>query len=342
MPRPAPAARSSGEQSVAKPPPGGRLGWVGTGRMGTAMSERLLTAGMDLAVYNRTPQKARPLVEKGAQLVGTLAELASRDIVFVTVASSEDLLEVLGGENGLLTAEVVPSIVVDCSTVSQDASARARDLATARGAAFLAAPVSGNPMVVRAGKLTMAVSGPKDGFDAAYPCLRVVAREATYVGEGDLARLVKLCHNLFLGVMIQSLAEVTVLAEKGGVRRGDLLSFLNESVLGSTFTGYKAPALVDLDFSPTFTTRLLHKDFDLGLDAARLCETPMPVAALVRELLQAGIGQGIGDLDFAATIQLVARSAGLELRSEDVEMADRLSSAPASDPLAGGTPHATG
>ncbi len=323
--------------------PAASLGWVGTGRMGTAMSERLLAAGLDLAVYNRTPEKAQQLVEKGARLVGTLAELSSCEIVFLTVASSGDLLEVLDGESGLLTAGTTPSIVVDCSTVSQEASARARDLAAARGAAFLAAPVSGNPNVVRAGKLTMAVSGPRRAFDAAYPCLRVVAREATYVGEGDVARLVKLCHNLFLGVVIQSLAEVTVLAEKGGVRRGDFLSFLNESVMGSTFTGYKAPALVDLDFSPTFTTRLLHKDFDLGLDAARFYETPMPVAALVRELLRAGIAQGIGDLDFAATIQLVARSAGLELRSEDAQMVDRLSTAPASeDPLAGGTSHVTG
>ncbi|HTX63632.1 MAG TPA: NAD-binding protein, partial [Acidimicrobiales bacterium] len=210
---------------------------------------------------------------------------------------------------------------VDCSTVSQEASADARALAAARSVAFLAAPVSGNPQVARSGNLTMAVSGPKSAFDAASPYLGVVAREATYVGEGEVARLVKLCHNLFLGVVAQSLVEVTVLAEKGGVRRRDFLSFLNGSVLGSVFTGYKTPALVNLDFEPTFTTRLLHKDFDLGLDAARALETPVPVAALVHELLGAAIGEGIGDVDFAAMIRLVARGAGLDLQSEDAEPA---------------------
>jgi 3-hydroxyisobutyrate dehydrogenase len=313
-------------QSVAEAAVGGSLGWVGIGRMGEAMAERLLVAGLDLAVYNRTREKTQSLAAKGAKVVDTVADLAGCDVVFVTVASSGDLLEVLDGEHGLFSASAAPSIVVDCSTVSQEASARARDLASARSVALLAAPVSGNPKVARAGKLTMAVSGPKDSFDAVYPYLRTVAREATYVGEGDAARLVKLCHNLFLGVVFQSLAEVTVLAEKGGVRRRDLLSFLNDSVMGSMFTGYKTPALVNLDFAPTFTTRLLHKDFDLGLDAARSLETPMPVAALVHELLRAGIGQGVGDADFAAMIQLVARGAGLELKSEDAEVGDRLSS----------------
>ncbi len=292
------------------------------------MSPRLLAAGLDVAVYNRTQEKALPLAEKGARVVGTAAELGSCDIVFITVASSQDLLEVLVGEDGLLTAAAAPSIVVDCSTVSQGASAEARELASARAVAFLAAPVSGNPKVARAGRLTMAVSGPRDAFVVALPYLRVVACDATYVGEGDVARLVKLCHNLLLGAVIRSLVEVTVLAEKGGVRRHDFLSFLNDSVLGSMFTAYKTPALVNLDFAPTFTTRLLYKDFDLGLDAGRLLETPMPLAALVHDLLRAGIDEGIGDRDFAAMIQLVARSAGLELHSEDVEVDDGLSSAP--------------
>jgi 3-hydroxyisobutyrate dehydrogenase len=293
------------------------LGWIGIGRMGGAMAARLLESGLDVAVYNRTPEKAVPLAEKGAQVVDTVAELGGRDLVFITVTSSQDLLEVLIGDNGLFTASEAPPIVVDCSTVSELASAEARELASSRAIAFLAAPVSGNPEVARAGALTMAVSGPEDAFIAALPYLRVVAREATYVGEGDRARLVKLCHNLFLGAMIQSLAEVTVLAEKGGVHRRDFLSFLNDSVLGSVFTAYKTPALVNLDFAPTFTTRLLHKDFGLGLDAGRLLGTPMPVAELVHGLLREGIEEGIGDRDFAAMIELVARGARLELRSED-------------------------
>jgi 3-hydroxyisobutyrate dehydrogenase len=316
-------------QSVAEATVGGLVGWIGTGRMGSAMAERLLAAGHDLAVYNRTREKTGALAAKGARVADSPAELGSCDVVFVTVASSDDLLEVLGGAGGLFGGTSSPSIVVDCSTVSEEASAHAREVAASRGVALLAAPVSGNPQVARAGRLTMAVSGPKAAFDDAYPYLVTVAREATYVGEGDVARLVKLCHNLFLGVVIQSLVEVTVLAEKGGVRRRDFLAFLNDSVMGSMFTGYKSPALVNLDFAPTFTTRLLHKDFDLGLDAARALGTPMPVSALVRELLQVGVGEGLGEMDFAAVIQLVARGAGLELISEDVEVGDGLTPLPA-------------
>lgn len=315
---------------------GRSVGWIGTGRMGSAMADRLLAAGLDLAVYNRSPQKVRTLAAGGAHVVESLTDLGSCGIVFITVTSSADLLEVLCGEKGLFGGKAVPPIVVDCSTVSQEASSQARGLAASRGVAFLAAPVSGNPSVARAGKLTMAVSGEKNAFDAAYPFLTTVAGEATYVGEGDVARLVKLCHNLMVGSVIESLVEVTVLAEKGGVRRHDFLAFLNSSVMGSMFTRYKSPALVNLDFAPTFTTRLLHKDVALGLDAAQALGTPMPVAALVRELLQTGIDEGIGEMDFAAMIQLVAREAGIELTSEHLDVDDGLSSsAPDCDELPG-------
>lgn len=309
-----------------------RLGWIGTGRMGAVMAGRLVQAGYDLMAYNRTQAKVEPLVAEGASAAGSLVDLADRDIVFVTVSSSEDLLAVLTGADGLLSAPTVPKIVVDCSTVSAEASAEARALLARRGSDLLAAPVSGNPKVALAGGLTMAVSGQRSTFDTAAPYLEEVAGVVTYVGEGEVARLVKLCHNLFLGAVIQSLAEVTVLAEKAGVRRQDFLAFMNGSVLGSTFTRYKSPALVNLDFQPTFTTRLLRKDFDLGLAEARAFEVPMPVAGLVHQLIQAGVGNGIGDVDFAALIEMVAGGAGLELHGEDVPMTDGLGDAAAQPP----------
>ncbi len=300
------------------------IGWIGAGRMGSAMAARLVNAGNDVTVYNRTRAKLDPLVALGAKAAESVAELATRDIVIITVAGSDDFLEVLGAEGGVLRQESAPRIIVDCSTVSAEASAEARELAAGRGAALLAAPVSGNPKVVASGRLTMAVSGPRAAFEEARPYLETIGSGVTYVGEGEVARLVKLCHNLLLGVVIQSLAEITVLAEKGGVRRQDLLAFLNDSVMGSTFSRYKTPALVNLDFKPTFTTKLLRKDFDLGLSAARAMEVPMPVAALVHQLVQIGVGEGIGDVDFAALVELVARAAGLELVSENVEVDDGL------------------
>jgi 3-hydroxyisobutyrate dehydrogenase-like beta-hydroxyacid dehydrogenase len=300
------------------------IGWIGTGRMGTDMALRLLQAGCDLAAYNRTRAKLEPLIAEGAKPAETIADLAGRQIVFVTVGSSEDLLAVLTGDGGLLVQDDAPAIVVDCSTVSVEASVEARKAAENRGTAFLAAPVSGNPKVARAGRLTMAVSGSRPAFDEARPYLEMIGAGVTYVGEGEVARLVKLCHNLFLGVVIQSLIEVTVLAEKAGVERRDFLAFLNDSVMGSTFSRYKTPSLVNLEFTPTFTTKLLRKDFDLGLEVARQLEVPMPVAALVHQIVQAGVGEGLGDLDFAALVTLEARGAGLELEADPTAVADGL------------------
>jgi 3-hydroxyisobutyrate dehydrogenase len=303
---------------------GPRLGWLGTGRMGTVLVTRLLRAGCDVAVYNRTPAKARPLADLGAAVVSSAAGLAGREIVFATVGTPQDLLDAVLGPAGLATAEAAPAVLVDCSTISVEASERIRRELAGRGTALLAAPVMGNPKAAAAGRLTLAVSGPRAAFTAAEPYLRLLGSGATYVGEGELARIVKLCHNLFLGIVAQSLAEVTVLAQKSGISRQAFLACLNDSVMGSTFTRYKTPAYVNLDFEATFTATLLRKDFDLGLAAAREREVPMPVAALVHQTVQSLVGHGLGDSDFAALLVLAADAAGLSLTSEGADVSDGL------------------
>jgi 3-hydroxyisobutyrate dehydrogenase len=302
----------------------GKIGWLGTGRMGATLVRRLLAANCDVAVYNRTKAKAEPLAAAGATVVDSAFELATRDVVFVTVGTSEDLISALLGPSGLMSGSAAPQTVVDCSTISVEASRHVRERLAERGTSLLAAPVMGNPRVAGAGKLTLAVSGPAEVFDQAEPYLGLLGAGATYVGEGELARTVKLCHNLLLGVVTQSLAEVTILAEKSGISREALLACLNNSVMGSTFTRYKTPAFVNLDFHATFTATLLRKDFDLGLAAAREREVPMPVAALVHQLVQSLVGHGAGEEDFAALIRLQAQSAGLDLVSEDADISDGL------------------
>jgi len=301
-----------------------RLGWLGTGRMGAELARRLLAAGCDVSVYNRTRARALPLAELGAKVVDSAADLSGCDIVFATVGTSEDLLDAVLGPGGLMSGTAMPSILVDCSTISADASARIREQVGGRGTALLAAPVMGNPRVARAGRLTLAVSGPRAAFDAAEPYLNLLGAGATYVGSGELARIVKLCHNLFLGTVAQSMAEITILAEKSGVSRQAFLACINASVMGSLFTRYKTPAFVGLDFTPTFTATLLRKDFDLGLAAAREREVPMPVASLVYQIVQGLVGRGYGERDFAALVELEAQSAGLDLVSEDAEVSDGL------------------
>jgi 3-hydroxyisobutyrate dehydrogenase len=297
------------------------IGWIGTGRMGFALATRLLDAGYDVAVYNRTRSKAEPLEEKGATIVDRPIDLANRDVVFTMVSAPKDLEEVIGGEGGLLTAETsVPRVIIDSSTVSSESSARIRALATERGSQFLASPVSGNPAVISAGKLTVAVSGPRETFDAVKPILSVLGRGVTWVGEGEVARLVKIAHNVFLGIVTEALAEITVLAERGGVSREAFLEFLNDSVMGSTFTRYKTPAFVNLDFTPTFTMPLLSKDFDLGLEAAHELAVPMPIAAATAQIVASAIGAGYRTEDFATLLLEQARRAGVTLASENAHV----------------------
>ena len=301
-----------------------RLGWIGTGRMGYAMAARLLRAGFQVAVYNRTRAKAEPLATLGASIVDSPADLADCEIVFTSVSTSDDLISVITGPRGLLTGKRAPKLLVDTSSVSEEASAAVRVEAAKRGVSMLAAPVSGNAKVVEAGKLTLVVSGPSDAFEVALPILNKLGAGVTYVGDGELARIVKICHNLLLGVITQCLAEITVLAQQSGVARSALLDFINHSVMGSAFTTYKAPAFVNLDFRPTFTPLLLRKDLDLGLAAGRKFGVPLPLVQLTRDMVQQVIDHGETERDFSVLLLQAARSAGVELRSEDRVVDDGL------------------
>lgn len=300
------------------------VGWIGTGRMGYQLALRLLNAGYEVAAWNRTRAKAEPLAGFGAEIADSPAALAVREIVFIMVSTDRDLEAVIDGPDGLLTSSGRPKLVVDSSTVSPEASARVRARIEADGVQFLAAPVSGNPKVIAAGKLTVAASGPRSAFDMAQPLLATWGRGVSYVGEGETARLVKIAHNVFLGVVIQSLAEITVLAERGGVSREAFLEFLNASVLGSAFTRYKSPALVNLDFHPTFTNVLLRKDLQLGLSAGKDLGVPMPLAATADMMVAQAIGAGYTEEDFATLVLEQARRSGYQIQPENVPVDDGL------------------
>jgi len=293
--------------------------------MGFEMAKRLAKGGGDVMVWNRTRAKAEPLTEFGAKIADSLTDLARCDIVFCMVSTWDDVREVIAGRGGLLSsAGKLPRMLVECSSISLEGSAELRELLKARGVELLAAPVSGNAKVIKAGKLSFVCSGPRTAYDEALPYLRMIAPAASYVGEGELARIVKICHNVFLGVVTQSLAEITVLAQKAGVPRHAFLEFLNQSVMGSIFTRYKTPAFVNLDFKVTFTPYLLRKDLDLGLDAGRRYGVPMPLASITRDAVQTLIGRGMTEEDFAKLLVLEAEASGLALEPENVPVSDGL------------------
>ncbi len=303
------------------------IGWIGLGRMGEAMVKRLLKAGHPVSVWNRTASKADPLKEYGATIATSKLDLAGCHAVFTMVSTTDDLKEVLFGAGGLVTGKTLPKVVVDSSSISQEGSAEIREQLEALGVAYLCTPVSGNAKVAKAGKLLMVSSGPKDLYTSVEPYLQAMARKVMWVGEGELARVWKIAHNTMFGVIIQNLCEITVLAEKAGIPRHVFLESINDSVLGSMYTRYKTPVLTNLSFeNVTFTPKLLLKDMDLGMAAAKTYGVAMPAAAATRESVARMVGHGHDDVDFAILLQETAADAGLTLVSENKVIDDGLQS----------------
>src|SRR6185369_3148276 len=306
-----------------------KIGWIGLGRMGTPMVERLLKAGHKVSVWNRTRAKAEPLAAKGATIVDKPVELADCDVVFAIVSTGKDVKEVVFGKDGLLSTSKKPKMLVDCSSISVEESAEILTALTEKVVSFIAAPVSGNAKVIKAGKLSSVVSGPEADAKIAMPLIEVFApRGVSYVGDGELARICKIAHNVMLGVVIENLIEITLLANKMGVPRHAFLAFMNNGVMGSMFTAYKTPALVNLDWATTFTPELLRKDLDLGLELGREWDVPMPVTAATREVVQQHIGKALSQpntkeilaQDFARMAETMAELAGMKLTPENVKV----------------------
>ena len=304
-----------------------KIGWIGVGRMGYPMAERLLKAGYDVSIWNRTRSKAEPLTKLGGTVVDNLLELKDVDVLFSIVSTGKDLEQIYFGKNSVSGhGGKLPKIFVDCSTIAVEESASIRDRLQQLGCEYVAAPVSGNAKVIKAGRLSAVSSGSEAACKTAAPLMEVIApRGVSYVGGGELARVCKIAHNVMLGVVIENLIEITLLANKMGVPRHAFLAFMNNSVMGSMFTRYKSPALVNLDWTTTFTPELLRKDLDLGLALGREWDVPMPVTAATREVLQSHFGAAMLkpnpeeylQEDFAALMETMALASGMKLQSEN-------------------------
>jgi 3-hydroxyisobutyrate dehydrogenase len=304
-----------------------KIGWIGVGRMGYPMAERLIKAGYDVAIWNRTRAKAEPLAKSGGKVVANLSDLKNVDVLFSIVSTGKDLEGVYFGSGGVAAGGgKQPKIFVDCSSIAVEESAAIRERLKQLGSDFVAAPVSGNAKVIKAGKLSAVISGSEAACKTVTPMLEAVApRGVSYVGDGELARICKIAHNVMLGVVIENLIEITLLANKMGVPRHAFLAFMNNGVMGSMFTRYKSPALVNLDWTTTFTPELLRKDLDLGLALGREWDVPMPVTAAAREVLQGHFGAAILQPDpekylqedFAALMETMALASGMKLASEN-------------------------
>lgn len=274
------------------------VGLVGLGKMGEAIAERLVGAGYELLVHNRSREKAEPLAAAGAVVAGSAAELAAAVDVVLTSLSDDQALEVVAAE--VAPAARPGTVLVDLSTVSPGASARVAALAGAASLRYLRAPVSGNPAVVRAGNLSFIVSGPREALDEVEPVLHAIGPTIHYVGEAEQARVVKLAVNLVIAGLAELMAEALVLGEASGVSRQALLETMGGSAAGAPFVKYKTEPLLRDDYSATFTTSMLEKDLGLVRAAAEAAGVRLPLAEEIAGLVGSAIEAGYGDVDFMA------------------------------------------
>ena len=289
-----------------------KVGWIGLGKMGSPMSQNLLKAGYEVAVYNRTKSKAREVVDAGAVLVDSISELASRSDVVVSMISDDPAFELVSiAEGGALHSMKPGAVYIDMSTVSPALSAEVAKTAEEKKISYLRAPVSGSTVLAQSAGLTIFASGPKEGYDRALPLFEAMGAKQFHVGVGEEARYLKLTLNMMVGVTSAMVGEALAFGEAGGMEWEQMLDIVANSVVASPLVGYKVNALKERNFAPAFTASQMAKDFDLALDAAKLTNAPMPVTAMVRQFWGVMKAQGMGELDFFAYVALLEKMGGL-------------------------------
>ena len=289
------------------------MGLIGLGNMGTAFAERLLDAGYPLVVSNRTPGKTEALAALGAGVAPSPARLAEKVDVILTSLADDEAFESVAAD--AIAAARPGAVLVDLSTVSPAASARVAERAETASVGYVRAPVSGNPTVVRAGNLSVIVSGAADAIDRVEPIIRAIGPTVHRVGDGEQARIVKLAINLMIAGLAQLMSEALVLGEAADVPRAALLEVMGSSAVGAPFVKYKTEPLLRDDFSATFTTALMEKDIDLALEAAEEAGVELPLTNEMKTQLRAAIEAGHADDDFIVLVQHLRNTSGLSKRA---------------------------
>jgi 3-hydroxyisobutyrate dehydrogenase-like beta-hydroxyacid dehydrogenase len=286
---------------------------LGLGKMGGPIARRLLGAGHAVSVWNRTAGRAAALAEAGAQVLSSPREAwEAADVAVTMVLDDAALLEVTAGPDGLLTTGGEGCVLVDMSTVSPNASRTVADAAGRAGTGYLRAPVSGNPSVVEAGNLGIMVSGDEQVFRRTEELLHDIGPNVFYVGGSEESRVLKLALNLMIAGNAQLIAEALVLGEAHGLDRARMLEVIGASAAGSPFVKYKTAALVQDDYTATFTAYAMWKDLSLALAAAHEARAPLPVTATIQQLVEGCLGSGWAELDLMALLPRLRREAGLD------------------------------
>ena len=289
------------------------LGFVGLGVMGGGIARRLLAAGHEVHGYNRTREKAAPLVEQGLVLADTpRAAAAAAEVVFSMVTNVAALRAVAEGPDGILAGLAPGKLWVDMSTAAPAVSRELADEVRALGADMLDAPVSGSVSTLEEGRLSVMVGGPEASYERVRPLLLDVGPTVHRVGDNGQALLLKIAINLSLCVQMAAFSEGLLLAEKDGIDRERAVEVMLASVIASPMLKYRGPFVLEMPEEAWFDVGMMQKDMLLALEAGRRLDVAMPVTAATNELLTAARGMGLAKHDFAIVYEALARMAGRE------------------------------
>jgi 3-hydroxyisobutyrate dehydrogenase-like beta-hydroxyacid dehydrogenase len=289
------------------------VGYVGLGVMGTAIVRRLLAAEHNVTVWNRTPEKAEPLLAAGARWAHSPREVAEQsEVVFTMVTNTAAVRAVTEGPDGVIAGLASGKVYIDMSTASP---ANTRDLAARvaeAGAQMLDAPVSGTSITVDQGKASVMVGGDADTFERVKPILDAIGPKVFHLGPSGSAVTIKIGINLSLAVQMLAFSEGVLLAEKSGIPRERAVEVMLASVIASPMVAYRGPLVLGHPDEVWFDCHMMQKDLNLALELGRELEVPLPTTAVTNELLTAANGMGIGDRDFAALFDVLAAMSGVE------------------------------
>ena len=289
------------------------VGYVGLGVMGSSIVRRLLAAGHTVTVWNRTPDKAEPLLEAGAHWGASPREVAERsEVVFTMVTNTAAVRAVCEGPDGILAGLTAGKVYVDMSTASPANTRELAERVAESGAQMLDAPVSGTSITVDQGKASIMVGGDAEAFERVRPILEAIGPKVFHLGPSGSAVTIKIAINLSLAVQMTAFSEGVLLAEKSGISRERAVEVMLASVIASPMVTYRGPLVLGHPDEVWFDCHMMQKDLNLALELGRELEVPLPTTAVTNELLTAANGMGIGELDFAVLFDVLAAMSGVE------------------------------
>ena len=290
-----------------------KLGFVGLGVMGGGVARRLLAAGHELHGWNRTPEKAAPLVAEGLVLEESPRAVAEQaDVVFTMVTNVPALRAVAEGEGGIIAGLGPGKVWVDMTTAAPAVCRELAERVRETGADMVDAPVSGSVSTLEEGRLSIMVGGNEETFRRVEPILLDIGPKVTRVGDNGQALLLKIAINLSLHVQMVAFCEGLLLAEKDGIDREVALDVMLGSVIASPMLKYRAPFILDMPDEAWFNVNMMQKDMLLALEAGRQLDVPMPTTSITNELLTAARAMGLEHNDFAVVYEVLAEMAGLK------------------------------